>query len=782
VLILPAAFSARTRPRLGDAPPAPRFSIKPLALFVIGFLLIVGVAAYSFASVQRHMALRAQAEQVEDRLSELARFVSLLQDVETGSRGHALTGQRVYLEPLEQAGLEIDRSVARLHDMASGDPALSGQLERLALLSEEKLQNSARIVARGTMLPLNEAEQALLADDNMAMDQIRAQVSGIADSQRSLLRELERAAAEQARLAATIAALGILSSLAVPGLLAIFMNREATRRAKAEKDLHDLGTELEDRIKWRTGQLRKNEARLSSILAASPDALIVVETSGDIVFASDRVQDIFGYDPAEIIGKPIETLMPKRFRHGHSSHLRHFLDDPQAREMGAGLQLFAARKDGSEFPVEISLNPEREGEDMSVVAAIRDVSERAAVMESLRQATTKAKSAELSKSEFLANMSHELRTPMNGVIGFTDLLLTSDLNQEQKYHLQLIAESGKSMLVLLNSILDLAKIESGKLKADNAPFDIQDAIGSSSRLMRVAAEQKGLALNLEIDPELPRHILGDEYRTKQVLTNIVGNAIKFTASGWVSISASAVGTADDRKIQITISDTGIGIARERQKEIFDQFVQADSSVVRRFGGSGLGLTISQRLLEVLGGGISCESEPGKGTSFVVTLPLIEADPLASASASHPAREQQPDKTVRNARILVAEDHDINRVLITSLLERLGYHPDIAEDGAEAIVKIEQAVGEGDPYSIVLMDLQMPNIDGMEATRKLRQRGFSSEVLPIIAVTAHAFQEDIKACHAAGMQDHLGKPIIKDDLREILEKWLPGAREAERIRA
>jgi|GEM_PF-1789336 len=625
-------------------------------------------------------------------------------------------------------------------------------------------------------------ELTRLDDSQLTVNQLREQVAGIVEAERGLLRQQNSAAGQQARDATAIVALGILSCLSVLGLLAFAMSRESTRRAKAEDGLHALSTELEDRIKLRTGQLRQNEARLSSILAASPDALIVVGTNGDIAFASDRVQDIFGYEPFEIIGKPIETLMPQRFRNGHAGHLRHFLDDPQAREMGAGLQLFAARKDGSEFPVEISLNPETEGEDRSVVAAIRDVSDRAAVMESLREATNKARMAELSKSEFLANMSHELRTPMNGVIGFTDLLLASELNQEQKYHLQLIAESGQSMLVLLNSILDLAKIESGKLKAEHTPFNIQDTIRSSSRLMRVAAEQKGLKLNLKIDSDVPQHIMGDEYRTKQVLTNIVGNAIKFTASGWVSISAAVAGAADDRNIEITITDTGIGIDRTRQKEIFDEFVQADSSVVRRFGGSGLGLTISQRLLEVLGGGISCESEPGEGTSFAIILPLIEADPLTSGSSCHTDQKQQPDQPARKARILVAEDHDINRVLITAVLKQLGYYPDIAADGAEAIEKIEQAIDDEDPYSIILMDLQMPNVDGMEATRKLRRMGVTSDALPIIAVTAHAYQEDIKACHAAGMQDHLGKPIIKDDLGRVLEKWLPLATEAvERVR-
>lgn len=756
-------------------------NIKPLALLVMSVVLIAGVTTYSFASIQRYVILLGEAEEVEDRLFELTRFVSLLKDVETGSRGYALTGQREYLEPYDQGRLQIEQNIFRLQNMMSADPGLIRQFEQLKMLSDKQLQKSKLIVAQGFMVPLTAVDQQLLDDGKVNMDQLRDHVVGIVEAQRGLLQQASRAASQQARFAMAIVALGILLSLAVLSLLAFFLNREVIKRMKAESDLDDLGTELDDRIKIGTGQLRKNEARLSSILAASPDALIVVETSGLISFASDRVQDIFGYDPGEVIGEPIETLMPKRFRHGHSGHLRHFLNAPQAREMGAGLQLFAARKNGSEFPVEISLNPETEGEDLSVVAAIRDVSERAADMESLREATNKAKLAELSKSEFLANMSHELRTPMNGVIGFTDLLLTSDLNKEQKYHLQLIAESGNSMLVLLNSILDLAKIESGKLKADIAPFDIQDTISSSSRLMRVAAEQKGLALNLKIDSDVPQHILGDEYRTKQVLTNIVGNAIKFTASGWVSISASVVGAPEARKIEITITDTGIGIARERQKEIFDQFVQADNSVVRHFGGSGLGLTISQRLLEALGGGISCESEPGKGTSFVVTLPLIEANPLTADGSSHADQQPEPNTIARNARILVAEDHDINRVLITALLKQLGYHPDIAEDGAEAIEKVEQAIDDQNPYSIILMDLQMPNLDGMEATRKLRRMGVSPEDLPIIAVTAHAYQEDIKACHAAGMQDHLGKPIIKDDLREMLGKWLPTVTEAKQAR-
>ncbi|AMO71135.1 ATP-binding protein [Sphingorhabdus sp. M41] len=759
-------------------------NIKPLALLVISVALIAGMTTYSFASIQRYGTLLDESEQIEKRLFALTRFVSLLKDVETGSRGYALTGQREYLEPYDQGRIQIGQNMSRLRKLMSGDSALFRQFEQLSKLSDEQLQNSGRIVAQGFMVPLTAADQLLLDDGKVTMDQLRDHVAGIDEAQRGLLQQASGAASRQARFTVAIVALGISLSLAVLGLLAFFLNQEVIRRMKAESDLGDLGTELDDhtelddRIKLRTGQLRKNEARLSGILAASPDALIVVETSGLISFASNRLQDIFGYDPKEIIGKPIETLMPKRFRNGHSGHLRQFLSAPQAREMGAGLQLFATRKDGSEFPVEISLNPETEGEDLSVVAAIRDISERAAVMESLRQATNKAKMAEL-KSEFLANMSHELRTPMNGVIGFTDLLLTSDLNEEQKYHLQLIAESGSSMLVLLNSILDLAKIESGKLKADNAPFDIQEAIGSSSRLMRVAAEQKGLALNLKIDKDVPQYILGDEYRTKQVLTNIVGNAIKFTSSGWVSISVSVTGAPEARKIEITITDTGIGIARERQKEIFDEFVQADSSIVRRFGGSGLGLTISQRLLEVLGGGISCESEPGKGTSFVVTLPLIEAGPLRDDSSDHADRGAEPNKAARNARILVAEDHDINRVLITALLQQLGYHPDIAEDGAIAITKIEQAIAEKQPYSIVLMDLQMPNVGGMEATRNVRRMGVSGEELPIIAVTAHAYQEDIKACHTAGMQDHLGKPIIKDDLGRVLEKWLPASMGAEK---
>lgn len=745
---------------------------RQLVFFLVSILLIAGVAVFAFVNTQRYLTLFDQAEQVEDTLFELTQFLSHMKDVEIGSRSYMLTGQRDFLEPYQAGRFHVEQNLTLLQDMLSSD---EGQFERLRILSNELLQNAELVVAHGHMAAVTAADQELLDRDKAIVDQIRDYVPGIIDDQRALLNQERSAARGQALFTVAIAVLGAIVSAIILGVFALNVRGQSVKRLKAENDLNDLNDELEERIRTRTEQIQEKEARLSSILAASPDAVVAIEATGQIVFASDRVRDVFGYDPEEIVGGPVETLMPGRYRDGHAGHLRNFLSNPKAREMGAGLTLSASRKDGSEFPVEISLNPEASGTDMTIVAAIRDTSERTAdmaLMESLRTATEQAKVAEVSKSQFLANMSHELRTPMNGVLGFTDLLLNTDLTQVQRNHVTLIAESGDSMLVLLNSILDLAKIESGTMQAENISFDIRHTINSSCRLMRAAAEHKGLAINLTIDGDVPQYILGDKYRTKQILSNIIGNAVKFTSTGSISISALVGGTTEAQKIEITITDTGIGIAAEHHEEIFGEFSQAERSIGRRFGGSGLGLAISRKLLGALGGDISFKSEVGKGTSFFVTLPLVKAD--EPASLTRVSKRSKASKVVQeqSKRILVAEDHPINQALITAFLEKLGHSFDTAEDGAEAIKMIKLTMGDGkDPYSIVLMDVQMPNVDGLQATRQIRRLGISAEELPIVAVTAHAYQEDIEACHAAGMQDHLSKPVLLDDLRETLEHWL-----------
>jgi signal transduction histidine kinase/DNA-binding NarL/FixJ family response regulator len=404
-----------------------------------------------------------------------------------------------------------------------------------------------------------------------------------------------------------------------------------------------------------------------------------------------------------------------------------------------------------------------------------DVAKRKTLEKELDGARQRAEAAAAAKSSFLANMSHEIRTPMNGVIGFTELLLAGDLSDRQRKKATLIADSGRAMMRLLNDILDLSKVEAGQMVISEETFDLPHALRACAKLLSPAMAQRGLQFHSDIDPGLPKLVVGDGLRLRQIVLNLLGNASKFTLEGSVTLRAALAEREGQQCVQIEVVDTGIGIAPERQAAIFDHFVQAEAGTASRFGGTGLGLSISAQLAHLMGGQLRVESDPGKGSRFILTLPLKLAEddgqagvPVAPVAAINDAsRGALPDTAFR---VLVAEDHDVNQLLIVAMLDQLGFRSDLARDGEEAIAMAEQARAEGAPYSVVLMDVQMPGIDGYEATRRLRANGFTGEALPIIALTANAYADDIAACLDAGMQSHLAKPVKLPDLESALRRW------------
>lgn len=412
-----------------------------------------------------------------------------------------------------------------------------------------------------------------------------------------------------------------------------------------------------------------------------------------------------------------------------------------------------------------------------------DMTRRKQMTMELEEARLCAEAATRAKSEFLANMSHEIRTPMNGVIGFADLLVAADLDERQHRYATMIADSGRSMMELLNDILDMSKIEAGQMVIAEDRVDLKKKLQSCIELMEPQAKQKDLALVLRIDPSLPSHIKGDPLRIRQIVQNLLGNAVKFTDLGEVRINVRGVETDGVMRLRIDVSDTGIGIAPERIEAIFQQFAQADTSTARRYGGTGLGLTISNRLARLMDGELTVVSREGEGSTFTLTLPLRPADALAMDEADKDALDR-PDVSAKTARILVAEDHDINQALILAMCERAGLDADIAENGRQAIRMVRRAAYIGKPYALVLMDMQMPDVDGIEATRQLRKTGFDAERLPIVALTANAFPEDVERCLKAGMQAHLTKPIAFDRLLSTVSRWVrqqqPDAAEQSRV--
>ena len=395
--------------------------------------------------------------------------------------------------------------------------------------------------------------------------------------------------------------------------------------------------------------------------------------------------------------------------------------------------------------------------------------------EALQEALTRAQAASQSKSEFLANMSHELRTPMNGILGMLEVALDSSLTAVQRDEIETAQRSAQVLLALLNDILDLSKIEAGKMTLERITLDPRFLIEDIVKAQAGTARQKGLLLSSSVNAAVPARVLGDPTRLRQVLSNLVNNAIKFTERGLITVALDAVPVAPGRvrgrsmvELHFMVRDTGVGIAADKQARIFEKFTQADGSVTRRYGGTGLGLTITRRLVEAFGGTINVESEVGRGTTFNFHFPVETANIVPMAAAAEGGERQLGGFTdPRTRRILVVEDNAVNQKVVTAMLSKRGYAFDLAGNGAIAIAKLAET-----RYDAVLMDVQMPVMDGIEATRQIRQDARWRD-LPIIAMTAHAMQGDKERCFEAGMNDYVAKPIQAQALFRILEQALSG---------
>jgi PAS domain S-box-containing protein len=580
--------------------------------------------------------------------------------------------------------------------------------------------------------------------------------------------------------------------------------------------------------------VRASEENYRAIFNASTDVICVHDMeTGRVIDVNENVKSMFGYTPEELRGHHVDLIS--------EGEPPYSLRDAQhwvQRAIDEGPQLFEWRskaRDGYVFWSEVSLKCATIGGVDRVLAIVRDATERKQAELELRRAMEAAEAGSRAKTEFLANVSHEIRTPMSGIIGMTELVLSTELTDEQRSHLGTVLQCSEALLNLLNDILDCSKIEAGRLEVNVVPFHLQETVRAVLDLMRNRTEAKGIELDYHLDPELPARILGDPARFRQVLANLLGNAVKFTEKGRIDVRLSAEDASrEEPKLRLVVQDTGIGISPERQEHVFERFTQADGATTRRYGGTGLGLTICRQLVELMGGRIWLESELGVGSAFFVEVPLYEAtsapetdsgpteleestiraalgrsagsseiadtsaagrdaaggeqpfskvtrdgtmaggDSFSSRSASSPSSAPGEDVTYR---VLVAEDNPINRRVVVGILGRGPYEVLIAENGREAIDILEREV-----VSLVFMDVQMPEMDGLTATETLRADARFAE-LPIVAMTAHAMKGDRERCLGAGMDDYLTKPIQAQQLLSSAAYWcqrgsLPAGASAE----
>jgi hypothetical protein len=524
--------------------------------------------------------------------------------------------------------------------------------------------------------------------------------------------------------------------------------------------------------------LRENEERLRIALSAGAMGTFTVDLDRRVVIKDDVMNRLQGLDPA-VHEWPMETCFSMAHPDDQAT-LRAAMEKIISAGFGDAVEYRVNLPDGSTRWLRCTgclLGPQA---PHLLVGVQLDITQRKLNEEMLIRARQDAEAANRAKSEFLANMSHEIRTPMTQILGFVDLLDKPEATpQERRQCIEVIRRNGEHLLSILNDVLDLSRIDAGKMSVEWITFSPADVIREVESLMRLRATQKGIGFAVEIRADTPAAILNDPTRLRQVLLNLVGNAIKFTEKGTVRLVVGPDQNPGDGKIRFDVVDTGIGLTPEQQEHLFTAFSQADTSTSRRFGGSGLGLAISKRLSAVLGGTLKATSKLHEGSTFSLTIDVGSPQALPptpmSLKAAATKNSPQCDGIVPrlNGRILFAEDSADTRVLMRKVLEDAGLTVDVTKNGQAAIQRVKAAALDQNPYDLVLMDMSMPVLDGYAATRELRASGFKS--LPIIAFTAHAMETEREKCEAAGCNGYLTKPIDRAAMLAAIAAHLPSQR-------
>lgn len=530
------------------------------------------------------------------------------------------------------------------------------------------------------------------------------------------------------------------------------------------EDVNDQLTKEIDENKSLNATLKSRTEALEGILSNSMDCVIRINEKGIVNYWNNKAVETFGYSEEEANRTPLSNLIvPEIHRENHDRGLARYLTTGKSRILNTHFEIEAHHKNGRHFPIEISINEVKEQGERSFIGFIRDISQRKEHESTLIKAKQQAEETSRFKSRFFANMSHEIRTPLNAIIGFTNLLLEQTITSEQEEYLGLIHTSGKNLMAILNDVLEISKIEEGKLQLNPKVEDFEKAISEILSPYQAVANEKGLNFELNFEKNFPKNITLDYHRFSQILVNLISNASKFTQTGGIRMLFEYRFETQSRiVVSTTVSDSGKGINEENLTKIFESFQQEDGSIARQFGGTGLGLSISKEIATAMGGSLKANSPSlyykNKGSDFIVEVVGF----INKGKEIKKAIVKREEKSELNLNALLVEDNPVNQKLLSAVLQKMGLTIVTAENGLIAIEKLKS-----EKFDIIFMDIQMPEMDGYTATKEIRLRKIDT---PIIAISANVYPEDIKKSLDSGMQAHIGKPFNTEELKKIITQF------------
>lgn len=774
--------------------------------FSIPLFLMLVIIAIVYVSFRGAIETSAWVSHTHQVIAKVQKLSKLMVDMETGERGFLITGQKSFLEPFIDAKKEWKKEVKLLRALVSDNEKQIQRLDKINRLQNDWHTQAAEpeINARERVGNNKESMKTVInlirsETGKNIVDSIRNEIHTFATIEEALLslRSNENKQASKRTFyiifigTAFAIIIALLTSLTLANMIVSRLKLLVNATTKMSKDelidldkiliegddeIAELGTSFNEmNIKLMTSHIKRLEAneetsrsqkRVQAVFDHSVVSLITIDNKGIIDSFNHAAEDLLGYKSQEVIGKNVKILMPETIADIHDNYLNVIGSNQKPKIIGLDREVEARHKDGKTIPVQILVGKmSLDGKDY-FIGSLQDLTEQKIAENKIKHQNEnliiekeKAEIATQAKDDFLATMSHEIRTPMNGVLGMTQLLLDSNLNIEQQEYVKTINHSGKALLEIINDILDFTKIEAGHMRLDPQPFSLQNTAEQVHSMLKPRADEKNVDFIINIDKSIPDTLLGDDIRIRQILINLAGNAIKFTKEGNVKISLQLINEKNkNAKLHFSVTDTGIGIKQDKLKSLFNAFEQADSGTTRQFGGTGLGLTISLKFVQMMGGKINVESVFGKGSdfSFDIELPVTNQEIL----------QTQPSDQTKNISldILLAEDNLVNQLVAKAMLEQLGCHVHIANNGIEALQALEKKV-----FDLVLMDCHMPELDGYDTTRNIRENP-KLKVTIVIALTANAMKEDKKKCMDVGMDDFLTKPLDKTKLVECLSLW------------